>query len=74
MTDMRDKIAKIIWDHGLHDAHQAAAQAIIDALGRRDTMTAYTNKKTRETVTLTQKEADRFFDNRDPNEWEVAMI
>jgi hypothetical protein len=29
---MRDKIAKIIWDHGLHDAHQAAAQSIIAAL------------------------------------------
>jgi hypothetical protein len=35
-------------------------------------MTAYTNKKTRQLVTLTQKEEDRFFDNRDPNEWERA--
>jgi hypothetical protein len=30
--NMRDKIAKIIWDHGLHDAHQAAAQSILAAL------------------------------------------
>jgi hypothetical protein len=35
-------------------------------------MTAYTNKKTGKTVTLTQQEEDRFFDNRDPNEWERA--
>lgn len=33
-------------------------------------MTTYTNKQTGKTVTLTQKEADRFFDNRNPNEWE----
>jgi hypothetical protein len=37
-------------------------------------MTTYTNKKTGETVRLTKKEAERFFDNRDPNEWERARI
>mgnify|MGYP003655118621 FL=1 len=32
-------------------------------------MNTYTNKKTGDTVTLTPTEADRFFNNRDPNEW-----
>jgi hypothetical protein len=34
-------------------------------------MTTYTNKNTGETVTLTPTEAERFFDNRDPEEWKL---
>lgn len=30
------------------------------------------NKTTKALVKLTQEELDRFFDNRDPREWEVV--